>query len=302
MTISFSGQVAIVTGAGQGLGRSHAIELARRGAKVVVNDLAAPGQTHSESAAEVVELITREGGEAFAHGANVANTEDVADMVKQTMDRWGRIDILINNAGILRDKTFSKMEIEDFRLVLDVHVMGSVICTKAVWDIMRDQNYGRILLTTSSSGLYGMFGQSNYGTAKTAMLGLMNCLVLEGEKNGIRVNAISPVAGTQMTADLMPEEIFKKLTVESVTAGALTLCHKDAPNRMVLCAGGGGYARAQIFETQGMYLPEVEQTPESLTENWQTICDEEQQVAIQVGYGQIEKFMQKAQAYIKQQG
>ncbi len=250
MSISFEGQVAIVTGAGNGLGRSHALELAKRGAKVVINDLggARDGSgTSSEAAQEVVSLIEAAGGEAFAHGANVANFDEVQDMVNQTMEKWGRVDVLINNAGILRDKSFAKMDLADFKLVMDVHLMGTVNCTKAVWDIMRNQNYGRIVVTTSSSGMYGNFGQSNYGAAKMAVLGFMNTLVLEGAKNDIRVNALAPTAGTRMTEDLMPPEIFAMLTAESVTAGALTLCHKEAPNRFILCAGAGGYASTRLL-------------------------------------------------------
>ena len=237
MTISFAGKVAIVTGAGNGLGRSHALALAERGAKVVVNDLggARDGSgASSEASQEVVRLIEKMGGQAISHGANVANFDEVQDMVEKTMAKWGRVDILINNAGILRDKSFSKMSLDDFKLVMDVHVMGSVNCTKAVWEIMREQNYGRIVMTTSSSGMYGNFGQSNYGAAKMAVLGLMNTLVLEGAKNNIYVNALAPTAGTRMTEDLMPEEIVKAFAPEAVTAGMLTLCDDNAPNRLYM--------------------------------------------------------------------
>ena len=293
MSINFQGQVAIVTGAGNGLGRSHALALAKRGAKVVVNDLggARDGSGASSVAAEeVVALIKANGGEAFAHGANVANFDEVQDMVKQTMDKWGRVDILINNAGILRDKTFAKMDLADFKLVMDVHVMGSVNCTKAVWDIMREQNYGRIVMTTSSSGLYGNFGQSNYGAAKMAVIGFMNTLVIEGAKNDIRVNALAPTAATRMTEDLMPQEVLAMLTPEAVTAGALVLCHKDAPNRFILAAGAGGYARAQIFETDGIFLPEAEQDTDIINESLEKISDTSNQKALQSGSGQGEKF------------
>ena len=227
MSINFEGQVAIVTGAGNGLGRSHALALAERGAKVVVNDLGGARDgtgASSDAAMEVVGLIEAAGGEAFAHGANVANFDEVEDMVKQAMDKWGRVDILINNAGILRDKSFSKMDLADFRLVMDVHVMGSVNCTKAVWEIMREQNYGRIVMTTSASGMYGNFGQTNYGAAKMAVLGFMNTLVLEGGKNNIHVNALAPTAGTRMTEDLLPGAVLDLMTAESVSAGALVLC------------------------------------------------------------------------------
>jgi NAD(P)-dependent dehydrogenase (short-subunit alcohol dehydrogenase family) len=304
MSISFEGQVAIVTGAGNGLGRSHALALAARGAKVVVNDLggARDGSgTSSTAADEVVALIKANGGDAFAHGANVANFEQVEDMVKQTMEKWGRVDVLINNAGILRDKTFAKMDLADFKLVMDVHVMGSVNCTKAVWGIMREQNYGRIVMTTSSSGLYGNFGQSNYGAAKMAVIGFMNTLCIEGHKNDIRVNALSPTAATRMTEDLMPAEILAMLTPEAVTAGALTLCHKDAPNRFILAAGAGGYARAQIFETDGIFLPEAEQDTDIINTKLDQISDTAGQKDLQSGAGQTEKFLGKAMAYVESQ-
>lgn len=304
MTVSFEGQVAIVTGAGNGLGRSHALELAKRGAKVVVNDLggARDGSgASSEAAQEVVRLIEEAGGEAIAHGANVAKFDEVEDMVKQAMDKWGRVDVLINNAGILRDKTFAKMDLADFQLVMDVHLMGTVNCTKAVWDIMREQNYGRIVVTTSSSGMYGNFGQSNYGAAKMAVLGFMNTLVIEGAKNNIRVNALAPTAGTRMTEDLIPPEICAMLTAESVTAGAITLCHEDAPNRFILCAGAGGYASARLFETDGVFLPEDKQTPEAVLGNWDIIADSSNENTPEIGPKQTEKFLTKAMAYVQSQ-
>ena len=302
MSISFEGKVAIVTGAGNGLGRSHALALAARGAKVVVNDLggARDGSgASSEASQKVVRLIEEHGGEAISHGANVADFEEVQDMVSKTMEKWGRVDILINNAGILRDKTFAKMALDDFKLVMDVHVMGSVNCTKAVWEIMREQNYGRIVMTTSSSGMYGNFGQSNYGAAKMAVLGFMNTLVLEGAKNNIRINALAPTAGTRMTEDLMPEDIAKLLSPQAVTAGLLTLCDEDAPNRFILCAGAGGYARASIFETEGIFVPLEEQTPESIRENWKTITSTEGQEALLSGSQQSEKFVKKAMAFMQ---
>jgi NAD(P)-dependent dehydrogenase (short-subunit alcohol dehydrogenase family) len=304
MTISFQGKVAIVTGAGNGLGRSHALELARRGAKVVVNDLggARDGSgASSEASQEVVRLIAEMGGEAISHGANVANFDEVQDMVAQTMSKWGRVDILINNAGILRDKSFTKMSLEDFKLVMDVHVMGTVNCTKAVWDIMREQNYGRIVMTTSSSGMYGNFGQSNYGAAKMAVLGLMNTLVLEGAKNNILVNALAPTAGTRMTEDLMPEDIVKAFAPEAVTAGMLTLCDENAPNRFILCAGAGGYSSASIFETQGCFLPKGSQSPEAVRENWPELSAQENQASLASGAKQGEKFVMKAMAFMKSQ-
>ncbi|PKG77483.1 3-oxoacyl-ACP reductase [Shewanella sp. Actino-trap-3] len=304
MTISFAGKVAIVTGAGNGLGRSHALELARRGAKVVVNDLggARDGSGASSAASqEVVQLIEEMGGEAISHGANVANFDEVQDMVQQTMDKWGRVDILINNAGILRDKSFSKMTLDDFKLVMDVHVMGSVNCTKAVWEIMKQQNYGRIVMTTSSSGMYGNFGQANYGAAKMAVIGLMNTLVLEGAKNNININALAPTAGTRMTEDLMPEEIVKAFSPEAVTAGMLTLCDEDAPNRFILCAGAGGYSSASIFETEGCFIPKTSQNPETVRQNWALLTAQENQQSLLSGAKQGEKFVMKAMAFMKSQ-
>lgn len=300
MGISFEGKVAIVTGAGNGLGRSHALALAERGAKVVVNDLGGArdgmGQS-SEAAREVVRLIEERGGEAFAHGANVARFDEVEEMVEQALEKWGRVDILINNAGILRDKSFAKMSVEDFQQVVDVHLMGTFNCTKAVWEIMRAQNYGRIVMTTSSSGMYGNFGQTNYGSAKMAVLGLMNTLVLEGAKNDIRVNALAPTASTRMTEDLMPEHVQKRLTPEAVTAGALTLCHDDAPNRMILCAGAGGYASSRIFETDGIYLPVDQQTPEQVWAHFDQINDTTQQEPLDSAVLQTRKFLTKAAAH-----
>ena len=241
--VNFEGRVAIVTGAGNGLGRSHALELARRGAKVVVNDLggARDGSgASSEAAQEVVALIKEMGGEAFAHGANVANYGEVEDMVKQTMDQWGQVDILINNAGILRDKSFAKMDLADFKLVMDVHVMGSVNCTKAVWDIMREQNYGRIVMTTSSSGMYGNFGQTNYGAAKAGIAGFMRCLWLEGIKYGITVNVLAPTATSRLTTDILPEEVQENFPPEAVSPAVVWLCSdeaKEISGRQWLVAG-----------------------------------------------------------------
>lgn len=302
MSIDLTGKVAIVTGAGNGLGRSHALALAKLGAKVVVNDLGGARDGSgggSEAANEVVALIEADGGEALAHGANVAKFDEVEDMVKQTMDKWGRVDILINNAGILRDKSFSKMELDDFRLVVDVHLMGTVNCCKAVWEIMKTQEYGRIVVTTSSSGMYGNFGQSNYGAAKMAVLGLMNTLVIEGMKYNIRVNALAPVAGTRMTEDLMPAEILDILTPEAVTAGALTLCHDDAPNRMILCAGAGGYASTRLFETDGVYLSPEKQTADDVLNNWAAINDTNDQSELETGAKQSEKFLTKAMQHLQ---
>ena len=276
MDVRFDGQVAIVTGAGNGLGRSHALALAARGAKVVVNDLggARDGSgASSEAAREVVATIEANGGEAMAHGANVAVMAEVEDMVRQAMDKWGRVDILVNNAGILRDKTFAKMSLDDFRLVMDVHLMGSVNCTKAVWDIMREQEYGRIVMTTSSSGLYGNFGQTNYGAAKLGVVGFMNTLVLEGAKNGIHVNTLAPTAASRMTENLMPPEVLAMLKPEFVTQGLITLVDKDAPTRRILEAGAGCYAVARIVESKGITLQGGEISAEQVRERWDELSD-----------------------------
>lgn len=303
MTINFNDQVAIVTGAGNGLGRSHALELARRGAKLVINDLGGARDGtggSSEAAQEVVTLINELGGEAIANGANVSNFDEVQDMVASAMDKWGRVDVLVNNAGILRDKTFAKMSLDDFQAVVDVHLMGSVNCSKAVWDIMREQNYGRIVMTTSSSGMYGNFGQANYGAAKMALVGLMNTLVLEGKKYGINVNTLSPTAGTRMLEDLIEDKnVMDIMSVESVTAGLITLCDSDAPNRMILCAGAGGYATTHIYETDGIFLAPDQQTPEKVRANIIGIEDSEGEKIYTAGFEQTNKFVEKAVAYFK---
>jgi NAD(P)-dependent dehydrogenase (short-subunit alcohol dehydrogenase family) len=295
MSIKYDGQVAIVTGSGAGLGRSHALALAARGAKVVVNDLGGKDGSLSASSLDVVAEIEAAGGEAIANGANVADMAQVQAMVEQTMAKWGRIDILVNNAGILRDKSFGKMPIEDFQLVIDVHLMGSANCTKAVWDIMKAQNYGRIVLTTSSSGLYGNFGQANYGAAKMGVIGLMNTLCLEGHKNNIFVNCLSPTARTAMTEELVDDKrILEMMTVESVTSGLLALVTEKSPNRTILGCGAGGYARAVITETDGIYLPPDQQTPENVLANWSDIDDQTNAEEIQQGWMQTNKYVAKA--------
>ena len=302
MAIRYDGQVAIVTGAGNGLGRSHALALASRGAKVVVNDLggAVDGSgSSSEAALEVVRTIEAAGGEAIASGANVADLNQVEAMVAQTIEKWGRIDILVNNAGILRDKSFVKMTMEDFKLVVDVHLIGSANCTKAVWPLMREQGYGRVVMTTSSSGMYGNFGQSNYGAAKMAVVGLMNTLVLEGDKYDIKVNCLSPTAGTRILDGLLTDEISEVLTVEAVTTGLLTLCDKDAPNRIILCAGAGGYARTHIYETDGIFLAPEDQTPENVRANMEAIENTDNQKMLVGGFQQTDKFVAKASAHFK---
>ena len=293
MKIRFDDRVAIVTGAGQGLGRSHAISLAKRGAKVIVNDLGASGG-ESVNAEKVAEEIRNNGGEAIANGANVSNFDEVQNMVSQAMDAWGRIDILVNNAGILRDRTFLKMSIDDMRQVIDVHLMGSMYCSKAVWEIMREQSYGRIVFTTSSTGLYGNFGQTNYGAAKMAMVGMMNTLHLEGMKYDIRVNCLAPAAGTAMTEGLFPEPIFDLLSPESVSPGVVFLSSSDAPSRIVLAAGGGSFAVFKGFETEGINLHPDSLNPEGVAKNWHAISSEEGMNELQTGAEQTEKFARQA--------
>ena len=267
MAVDFNGRVAIVTGAGGGLGAEHALALAARGARVVVNDLggARDGTGGSVSAAQaVVDRIRAAGGQAIANGASVTDFDAVQAMVQQAMDTWGRVDILVNNAGILRDKSFAKMELEDFRLVLDVHLMGAVHCTKAVWPAMVAQKSGRAVMTTSSSGLYGNFGQSNYGAAKMALVGLMQTLSIEGAKYGIRVNCLAPTAATRMTEGLMPEEVLRALDPKAVTPAMLVLAAEQAPNRTILCAGAGTFEAAHITLTSGRWIGTGDDAPEQL--------------------------------------
>ncbi len=257
MTIEFKGKVAIVTGAGGGLGRAHALDLAKRGAKVVVNDLggAVDGTGGNSAAAEaVVAEIKAAGGEAMANGASVSDDAGVDHLVKQVMDAWGRVDILIANAGILRDKSFSKMEMKDFDAVMNVHLMGTVKPCKALWEIFKKQQYGRIVVTTSSTGLYGNFGQTNYGAAKLSLIGFMNTLKLEGAKDNIKVNAICPVAGTRMTENLMPPNVLAMLKPEYVTPAVVYLVSEDAPTGTILTAAAGVFAAAQLVETDGVNL------------------------------------------------
>ena len=289
MSIDFQGRVAIVTGAGGGLGKQHALALAKRGAKVVVNDLG--GNVHGEggsvSAAQlVVDEIVKAGGEAIANGASVTDFEAVKAMTQLAMDTWGRVDILVNNAGILRDKSFTKMEIDDFRLVMEVHVMGAVHCTKAVWPIMQTQNYGRVILTTSSSGLYGNFGQSNYGAAKMALAGLMQTLSIEGEKYNIRVNSLAPTAATRMTEGLMPEAVLKALEPQAVVPAMLVMASEQAPNRTIMCAGAGSFEVAHITLTQGVYLGIAEDTPEKLLAAMPQVTDRTGELVPGSGSGQ----------------
>lgn len=297
MTINLTNRVAIVTGAGAGLGREHALLLARLGAKVVVNDLGSDvhGNGGSTSAAQkVVDEIIAAGGEAITNGASVTDVEQVQRMVDDTMARWGRIDILVNNAGILRDKTFSKMTLEDFRLVIDVHLMGAVNCTKAVWEIMREQKYGRIVMTTSSSGLYGNFGQSNYSAAKMALVGLMQTLGLEGEKYNIRVNCIAPTAATRMLEGLLPETSLKALAPSAVSPAIAVLVSEEAPNKMIICAGAGSFEAAHITLTQGIHLGTGDEVVHNLVQHLSELTDRSNEIVPTMGAAQGNLELQKA--------
>jgi|TARA_B100001142_G_scaffold65974_1_gene65598 NAD(P)-dependent dehydrogenase (short-subunit alcohol dehydrogenase family) len=296
MTISFKDKVVIVTGAGGGLGRSHSLEFAKRGAKVVVNDLggSVDGSGGSSDAANnVVKEITEAGGVAIPNGSSVTDDDGVKNMVDQTMDEFGRIDILINNAGILRDRSFTKMTMEDFTLVTDIHLMGSVKPTKMVWEIMKEQNYGRILVTTSSTGLYGNFGQSNYGAAKLGVVGFVNTLKLEGQKYNINCNVLCPVAYTRMTENLMPPEAEQLLTPGSVTPAVIYLSSENGPTGTILCAGAGVYSVAKIMESDGENLG-LEASAEDLEKNWDKISDFSEAKPFFNGGEQTGKVLEKA--------
>jgi NAD(P)-dependent dehydrogenase (short-subunit alcohol dehydrogenase family) len=282
MAIDFKDRVAVVTGAGGGLGRQHALALAARGAKVVVNDLGQGGA----AAEAVVQEIRAAGGTAIANAASVTDEAAVAAMVGAAMAAWGRVDILVNNAGILRDKSFAKMDLADFRLVLDVHLMGAVVCTQAVWNIMRARKYGRVVMTTSSSGLYGNFGQSNYGAAKMALVGLMQTLSIEGAKDGIRVNCLAPTAATRMTEGLLPAAMLDRLAPEAVTPGLLYLVSDDAPTRVILCAGAGTFACAHVTLTGGAHLGSGPDAAEQVAANFEAISDRTGEIVPEAGSAQ----------------
>ena len=276
MAVDFKGRVAVVTGAGGGLGRQHALALAARGARVVVNDLGGgvDGSGGSASAAQrVADEIRAAGGEAIANGASVTDFAAVQALVAQAMDAWGRVDVLVSNAGILRDKSFAKMDLADFRLVLDVHLMGAVHCCKALWPVMTAQKYGRIVLTTSSSGLYGNFGQANYGAAKMALVGLMQTLAIEGLKHDIRVNCLAPTATTRMTESLFPADMLEHFGPEAVVPAMLVLAAQDAPNRTTLCAGAGAFEAANITLTQGAWIGTGADAPETLQARLDAVRD-----------------------------
>ena len=298
MTISFEGRVAIVTGAGGGLGRAYALELARRGAKVVVNDLGAArdGSGASDAASSVVEEIGAAGGTAIANGSSVTDDSQVEEMVARAKERWGTVHILINNAGILRDKSFAKMSMDDFRQVVDVHLIGSANCTKAVWETMREQTYGRILMTSSSTGLYGNFGQANYGAAKLGLLGLAKTLSLEGAKYNVRVNTIAPTAATRMTEDIFPPEMLAAFNPDNVVPAALFLVSEDAPTNAIVGAGAGVVQAAYLTLTPGVALPESERTPEAVAAAWDRIADRTLEIVPQSGVEQAMLILKTLQA------
>jgi NAD(P)-dependent dehydrogenase (short-subunit alcohol dehydrogenase family) len=285
--IDLSGRVAIVTGAGGGLGEAHARLLAQRGAQVVVNDL-------GEGAERVTRAIHDAGGQARAAVGSVSDPAFVQQMVDDTLSAWNRVDILVNNAGILRDKSFAKMSLDDFRLVIDVHLMGAAYCTKAVWDTMREQKYGRIVMTTSSSGLYGNFGQSNYGAAKLALVGFMQTLALEGRKYDIRVNCLAPTAFTQMMEGILPEEQLALLRPERVSPAVLALVSEEAPTRAIVCAGAGGFELAHITLTKGIHLSEDPLAAETLLARWGELADRHGEIVPDQGWAQSHLELTKA--------
>jgi NAD(P)-dependent dehydrogenase (short-subunit alcohol dehydrogenase family) len=293
MTIRFEPRVAIVTGAGGGLGRAHALGLAARGARVVVNDLGRDGGA-SDAAQAVVAEITAQGGEAIADGADVSDVGQVQAMAARALSQWGRIDILVANAGILLDRSFIKMEMAEFRRVIEVHLLGSAYCAKAVWEPMREAKYGRIVFTSSASGLYGNFGQANYGAAKAGMVGLMNVLHQEGAKYGIRVNTLAPTAATRMTEGLLPPEAAAVLRPETVTPGVLFLVSEDAPSRVILAAGAGCFAVTRITETEGIYLPPDQLSPETIASRFNEVSDPAGAAEVNSAFDQTHRFAARA--------
>lgn len=280
VTIDLKGRNAVVTGAGAGLGRSHALALARHGARVLVNDMSADG------AEAVAAEIRAAGGQAEAAPCSVTDRDAVAAMIDGVVERWGSIDILINNAGILRDRTFANLTLEDFEAVFDVHVMGSVITTRAAWPHMRKQAYGRIVFTTSSSGLYGNFGQSNYSAAKMAVVGLMQTLALEGARYGIHVNCLAPSAATRMTEDLYSDDDLMGLSTDLVSPGVVALSAEGAPTRVVLLAGAGAFEQAHITMTRGVYIGEAADAAEQVQAQWTRIADRTDEATPESGAAQ----------------
>ena len=301
MSISFEGRVAIVTGAGGGLGRAYALELARRGAKVVINDLGAArdGSGASDAAAQVVEEIRAAGGEAIADGSSVTEFEQMQALVARAKETWGGVHVLINNAGILRDKSFTKMDPVDFELVVKVHLLGSANATKAVWDLMREQAYGRILMTASSTGLFGNFGQANYGAAKLGLAGLTKTLYLEGAKYNVRVNTLAPVAATRMTEDIFPEQAFKLFAPENVVPAALYLVSEDAPSNAIVGAGAGAFHSAFVTMNPPVFLGEDDRTVEGFAANWARISDRTGDFVPQSGSEQSQAILSVLQTALK---
>ena len=297
MTIRFDGRVAVVTGAGNGLGRAHALGLAKLGAKVVVNDFggARDGTGGSLTAAEtVVEEIRAAGGTAMPDGADVSNFEQVKAMVDKATKEWGSVDLMCANAGILRDKSFAKMELADFAKVLDVHLTGTFYCCKAVWEGMRARNYGRIVLTTSSSGLYGNFGQANYGAAKTGMVGLMNVLAEEGRKTDIRVNIVSPTAATRMTEELLPAQALQLMKPEAITPAVEYLLSENAPTKTIMGAGAGSFAVIKILESEGVNFAEADWSPDTIAAHFADISDMSRAKALEGAFHQTQKYVEQA--------
>ena len=284
-------RIAVVTGAGRGLGRAHALALARHGARVLVNDLDAG------AAAQVCREITQLGGEALSDSANVQDATAVDRMVAAALRHWGQVDILVNNAGILRDRTFPKLDVADFRLVMDVHLMGSVNCTRAVWLHMKERGYGRVVLTTSSSGLYGNFGQTAYSAAKMALVGLMQTLALEGERHGIRVNCLAPSAATQMTGELWSPEELAALEPHRASPAVVALASERAPNKCILLAGAGSFKLAHITMTQGVYLPDEEHAAEQILDEWHRIADRTGELVPATGFEQYRFEVAQARAH-----
>ncbi len=273
MTIRFDDQVAVVTGGGRGLGRSYALALAERGAKVVVVDLPRGDGADSDRdpAQSVVDEIVAAGGEAMSSHADVTAMEQVAAMTDAAVDKWGRVDVLVNNAGILRDKSFAKMTPEEFRLVVDVHLFGTFNCCHAAWPRMREQRYGRIVNAISASGLYGNFGQSNYSAAKMGIVGLMNTLHHEGQKYDIRVNCLAPVAATRMSEGLLGEREAELMDPALVAPGLVYLASENAPRKTILNAGCGRFSRTFVYESSGIELMPPQDTAEDIEERWAEI-------------------------------